>query len=142
MTDERETQLPGLRSCDTTVERPWGEGCLAWDLVARPALRVTKERMPRGTAEEAHLHEKAHQVFYVTEGILTVVRAGERFKVQIGEALEVQAGVVHRVLNATRSDVEFLVLASPTTEGDRRGAEPSSAVAAGLTDPLPSTTDA
>ncbi|CAN5726136.1 hypothetical protein BH18ACT17_BH18ACT17_04740 [soil metagenome] len=87
--------------------------------------------MHRGTAEEAHVHDQAHQVFYGIRGTLTVVRAGERCTIQAGDALEVPAGVAHQVLNDTRLDVEFLVVASPTTHGDRRAAGPSPAEVSG-----------
>jgi mannose-6-phosphate isomerase-like protein (cupin superfamily) len=118
MTEER--RLPVKRSCDTTPERRWGSGGVAWDLVSRHALRVTRERMTAGAAEDSHAHAVAHQVFYVLDGSLTVVRAGQMVTVAPGEAIEVPPGVVPQVLNNGASDVEFLVVASPTTDGDRR----------------------
>jgi mannose-6-phosphate isomerase-like protein (cupin superfamily) len=97
----------------------WGDACQGWRLLQSPALAVTEELMPPGTSEALHRHARASQLFYVLEGELRFVidgapeRAGER------QAVYVPAMTPHRVHNDGPAPARFLVIASPTTAGDR-----------------------
>lgn len=99
--------------------RGWGAGCLTFELVARPALCVFHERMPPASAEIAHYHRKARQVFFVLAGALTIRIGGHDHRLQPQEALEVPPGTAHRVLNQGREDCWFLVISHPAPAGDR-----------------------
>ena len=41
----------------------WGNKCDAWKLLTTDQLSVIEERMPAGTEEMLHLHQKAQQFF-------------------------------------------------------------------------------
>jgi len=109
-----------LRSRSTVDGRDWGDGCRAWDLVHRPELRVTSETMPPRTVEVPHRHDRARQVFLVHAGRLTLVVGEVAIAAGPGEAVEVAPGVVHQARNGGDGPLEFTVVSTPTTEGDRR----------------------
>ncbi|WP_205863097.1 cupin domain-containing protein [Planosporangium thailandense] len=106
-------------SADTVPQREWGDGCAAWPLADTPALLVVEERMPPGTAEVPHRHVRATQTFYVLAGTLTMQIAGVAYTVSARQCITVPAGVAHQARNDTDGPVEFLVIASPPTTGDR-----------------------
>lgn len=106
-------------SAATATRRAWGDGCAAWPLVDTPALLVVEERMPPGTAEIPHRHERATQTFYVLRGTLTMDVAGVAHPVSARQCVTVPAGVAHQARNDGDGPVDFLVIASPPTTGDR-----------------------
>ncbi len=97
----------------------WGEGCDGWHLVKTPALSVIEERMPPGTAEVRHYHQKANQFFYVLRGTLFVEVDGREFELNATQGLPIAAGKPHQVRNLSAKDVEFLVISNPPSHGDR-----------------------
>jgi mannose-6-phosphate isomerase-like protein (cupin superfamily) len=99
--------------------RPWGEGCLSYDLVDRGDLIVVQETMPPRGAEVRHAHARARQFFYVLSGTLVIERGSETFILGARDGLEIAPGTPHRVTNQSELPVEFLAVASPTTKGDR-----------------------
>jgi mannose-6-phosphate isomerase-like protein (cupin superfamily) len=111
------------RSRDDVATRPWGTGCLAWDLVDSDELRVTEEVMPPGTSEETHMHASARQVFLVLEGMLELREAGGSVMLGPGELAEVPPRLPHQAVNPTRAATRFLVISAPSTRGDRQRAE-------------------
>ena len=46
----------------------WGQNCDGWHLLKSDSLSVIQERMPAGTAESRHYHEKSQQLFFVLSG--------------------------------------------------------------------------
>jgi mannose-6-phosphate isomerase-like protein (cupin superfamily) len=98
---------------------PWGSGCDGWHLVRTASLSVIQERMPPGTAERRHLHERSHQFFYVLEGELTLEVEGEDHRLEAGSGLEVAPKQAHQALNQGDEDVWFLVTSQPPSHGDR-----------------------
>lgn len=97
----------------------WGEGCDAWYLVRTPELHVIEERMPPGTAEMPHHHERARQFFYVLEGELTMACGGQVLRINTGEGVEIVPGVVHQARNQSATAVRFLVTSQPPSHADR-----------------------
>lgn len=108
-----------IRSRHTMPRSGWGTGCDAWELVATPGLSVKHERMPAGTREVRHYHEKALQFFFVLSGALTLEKAGHLHALGPSEGLLVEPGIAHQALNAGSGPVEFLVISNPPTVGDR-----------------------
>jgi mannose-6-phosphate isomerase-like protein (cupin superfamily) len=100
----------------------WGEGCDGWHLVRGDALSVIEERMPPGTAERRHLHDRARQFFYVLAGELTLEVEGVTHRLGIGEGLEVAPRQPHQAFNRSEDDVRFLVISQPPSHGDRSDA--------------------
>lgn len=97
----------------------WGSQCDGWRLVNTPHLTVIQERMPPGTCEVRHSHQKARQFFFILTGQATIEWNGQRETIAAGHGLEIPPGQTHQIFNATDSDLEFLVISQPTTEGDR-----------------------
>ncbi|WP_108263212.1 cupin domain-containing protein [Mangrovicoccus ximenensis] len=97
----------------------WGAGCDGWILGGSPELSVIHERMPSGTAETRHVHGKARQVFFVLEGVLTMERGPETFRIGPQQSLEIPPGLAHRARNDGPDDVLFLVISAPAARGDR-----------------------
>jgi mannose-6-phosphate isomerase-like protein (cupin superfamily) len=97
----------------------WGDSCEGWRLLSAPELSVIQERMPPGTAEARHLHERARQFFYVLSGRLTMEIDGERYRISAGEGLEVPPGAAHQARNDSTTDAHFLVVSHPPSHGDR-----------------------
>jgi|ERR1019366_2302605 mannose-6-phosphate isomerase-like protein (cupin superfamily) len=74
----------------------WGGGCDGWHLVETPALSVIEERMPPGTSEIRHYHQKVNQFFYVLRGILQMDVEGNELALGAGQGLHIKAGERHR----------------------------------------------
>jgi mannose-6-phosphate isomerase-like protein (cupin superfamily) len=112
-------------SKDTAEHYTWGDGCDGWHLVKQAELSVIHERMPAGTAEVRHYHERARQFFFVLSGEATLELNQERQIIHPFQGVEVPPGVPHQVFNQSGADVEFLVISQPTTRGDRISAADS-----------------
>lgn len=107
----------------TAEQYSWGDGCHGWHLVQTAALSVIEERMPPGTSEVRHHHQKANQFFYVLRGVLSIEVEGNESVLSPGQGLYVAAGDVHNVRNRASVDAEFLVVSSPPSHGDRVSAD-------------------
>jgi len=114
-----------LRNRHNAEHYNWGEVCDGWRLLATEDLAVTEERIPPGRGEVRHYHRRARQLFYVIDGQLDIELESTRFRLGIGDALEIPAMSQHKVWNETNGDVSFLVISSPTTRGDRVDVEDS-----------------
>jgi mannose-6-phosphate isomerase-like protein (cupin superfamily) len=97
----------------------WGEGCDGYFLLKRAEVHIIEERMPPGTTEKAHRHERARQLFYVLEGELTMRFSDSDARVPAGSALEIEPGTVHQARNESRENVRFLAVSAPPSHGDR-----------------------
>jgi mannose-6-phosphate isomerase-like protein (cupin superfamily) len=108
----------------TAPHYTWGGACDGWHLVQTPELSVIQERMPPGTSEARHLHNKANQFFYVLLGNLAIEVSGVESILSAGQGLHVGAGQPHQVRNRGAVDAEFLVVSNPPSHGDRISAAP------------------
>ena len=97
----------------------WGANCDGWHLAKSDALSVIQERVPPGSSEVRHLHNKAEQFFYILSGIATIEVEGEVHTLQPNQGLHVPAGTAHTLSNQHEQDVEFLVISTPPSHGDR-----------------------
>ncbi|MEM8851854.1 MAG: cupin domain-containing protein [Pseudomonadota bacterium] len=100
----------------------WGTGCDGWRLCDLPNLSVIEERMPPGSAETRHVHDRAHQVFRVLSGTLTMLGPAGPVRIAEGQALSVPPDVPHQARNDGSEDARFLVISAPSTRHDRREA--------------------
>lgn len=98
----------------------WGGICDGWHLLRGENLSVIEERMPPGTAEQRHFHQRARQFFYVLEGELTLEVDQRACLVTAGKGLEIAPGQPHQALNRSVTDVRFLVISQPPGHGDRQ----------------------
>ena len=108
-----------IRNVENSPYYKWGAGCDGWRLLEDPSLDVIQERMPGGTSEVPHLHERARQLFYVLEGSLEIATSSGTVAVPEGSAYEVSPGTRHVVRNPSAAHATFLVVSSPSSRGDR-----------------------
>jgi len=106
-------------SKDTAEHYTWGAGCDGWHLVKQPELSVIHERMPPGSSEVRHYHERARQLFFVLSGTATLEVGGVREQLGPQQGREVPPGAPHQMFNLSDGDIEFLVISQPPTRGDR-----------------------
>lgn len=97
----------------------WGANCDGWRLVANDNLSVIHERMPPGTQEVRHYHQKARQFFFVLRGQAAIEMEGQLYPLNPHDGLEIPPQTPHQIRNQTDEDIEFLVISQPTTVGDR-----------------------
>lgn len=97
----------------------WGSGCDGWRLVMSGELSVIQERMPPGSSETLHLHQKSRQFFFILCGSAVMEVAGLRETLHAGQGREIQPGTPHLILNESPEDLEFLVISQPPSRGDR-----------------------
>jgi len=97
----------------------WGNNCDGWHLAASKNLSVIRERVPSGSSENRHLHKSAEQFFYVLSGIATLEVDGKIYTLQPGEGYHVPAGMAHTLSNEHEQVLEFLVVSTPPSHGDR-----------------------
>jgi mannose-6-phosphate isomerase-like protein (cupin superfamily) len=112
-------QTPQPVSTSSAEHYTWGAGCDGWFLLKHDDFHVIQERMPPGTSEMAHHHERARQLFFVVRGELTMTLPTGSLVLRAGEALPIDPGTVHRAANESAAPVEFLVLSCPPSHGDR-----------------------
>ena len=115
-----------MTSPTSTADAPhyvWGGTCDGWHLVRAAALSVIEERMPSGTREARHRHAHARQFFYVLTGTLTLEVEGTRHRLGPRTGIELPPGTAHQALNESDAEVEFLVVSTPPSHGDRIAAE-------------------
>jgi mannose-6-phosphate isomerase-like protein (cupin superfamily) len=97
----------------------WGNECDGWHLLKSDSLSVIQERMPSGTGEQLHYHERAQQVFYILSGMATFEVDGELKAVNPGESIHIKPLTKHRIINNGSEDLHFLVISEPKAHGDR-----------------------
>jgi len=97
----------------------WGTDCDGWHLAASANLSVIRERVPSGASEIRHLHTHAEQFFYVIAGTAALEVSGEIHTLHPGEGFHVPAGTAHTLSNRAEEVLEFLVVSTPPSHGDR-----------------------
>lgn len=108
-----------ITSINNSKHYKWGDNCDGWHLVASKNLSVIQERMPPGTSEVRHYHEKSEQYFYVLNGVACIEVEGEVHSVNVQEGLYVAAGLPHQVFNKSSLELAFIVVSTPPSHGDR-----------------------
>lgn len=109
----------GVISTENAEHYTWGNNCDGWHLAKSADLSIIEERVPPGSSEVRHYHERAEQFFYVLSGIATLGIEGEQFEVQANNGLHIPAGKPHQLSNETDEDLKFLVVSTPPSHDDR-----------------------
>jgi mannose-6-phosphate isomerase-like protein (cupin superfamily) len=97
----------------------WGQNCDGWHLVRGHELSVIQERMPPGTTEVAHYHNRSRQFFFVLSGTLTIHIDDQTHVLTRDHGLEIPPKISHRVVNESDAEASFLVISVPPSHGDR-----------------------
>jgi mannose-6-phosphate isomerase-like protein (cupin superfamily) len=108
-----------IKSTNNAEHYTWGTGCDGWHLLKTDTLSVIQERMPPGTGEQTHYHERAQQVFYILAGTATFEVAGETLMVNQNQSIHITPNSKHRISNNGKTDLHFLVISEPKSHGDR-----------------------
>ncbi len=108
-----------ITSTENAEHYTWGAQCDGWHLLRSDSLSVIQERMPPGTAEQLHYHERAQQVFFILSGTATFEVEGELLTVNAGQSIHIKPNTKHRILNNYTEDLHFLVISEPKSHGDR-----------------------
>jgi mannose-6-phosphate isomerase-like protein (cupin superfamily) len=83
------------------------------------SFSVKQEKMPAGTAEQWHYHEKAQQFFYIISGTALFEIEENTFTIQAFEGIHIPAGIKHRIVNQGSNDLSFVLSSHPATANDR-----------------------
>jgi mannose-6-phosphate isomerase-like protein (cupin superfamily) len=110
--------MPKINS-DSAEHYLWGDNCDGWHLLKSDNLSVIKEKVPPGKSEKKHFHKNSHQFFFILEGEGTIELENEIIVLKKNDGLEIPPGKLHKFLNNSGSNVEFLVISSPKSHGDR-----------------------
>jgi len=108
-----------ITSTDNAEHYTWGTNCDGWPLLRSDSLSVIEERMPPGTSEQLHYHERAQQVFYILSGTATFEVEGELKTVNARQSIHIKPNTKHRIFNSEDVDLHFLVISEPKSQGDR-----------------------
>ncbi|GKU79187.1 cupin domain-containing protein [Paenibacillus sp. L3-i20] len=104
---------------DTAAHYVWGSNCDGWRLMNHQNLSIIHERMPAGTKEVKHYHNRSTQFFYILIGQVILDLNGELHELNQFEGIEIPPQTPHQILNKSDGSIEFLVISQPTTTGDR-----------------------
>jgi mannose-6-phosphate isomerase-like protein (cupin superfamily) len=98
----------------------WGKDCEAWSFVDFKDLSVKFERMPAGTDEVLHYHNRSQQFFYILKG-RGIFEVDEVILIMHeGEGLHIEPGRQHKIMNKEEDQtLEFLVCSQPSITDDR-----------------------
>lgn len=97
----------------------WGNNCDGWHLLKSDSLSMIEERMPPGTSEARHYHEKAQQLFYILSGTASMVVEGAEYTIEALQSIHIKPGQQHQLINKSETDLCFLVISEPKSHGDR-----------------------
>jgi len=106
-------------SRDNAENYKWGQNCDGWHLVKKDDLSIITESMPPGTKEEMHYHKNAFQFFYILSGEAQMLFEDRAVLLKENEGIEIEKGVWHQMINISSETVDFLVISSPKSHGDR-----------------------
>jgi mannose-6-phosphate isomerase-like protein (cupin superfamily) len=113
----------GIVSKENVKHYVWGGRCHGWHLAMTENLSVIQECVPQVSSEVRHLHSRAEQFFYVLSGVATLEIDGVLFRINPSQGIHVQAGVPHTLSNEHENDLNFLVISTPPSHGDRVNVE-------------------
>jgi mannose-6-phosphate isomerase-like protein (cupin superfamily) len=115
--------MPTPISKKTAPHYIWGRSCDGWRLVNTADLSVIEEKVPAKASEQRHYHERAYQFFYILSGNATIELEGKEIQLTPGSGIEITPGLHHKFMNKSSDDVYFLVISTPSTQGDRVNVE-------------------
>ena len=103
----------------------WGNMCDGWHLLKREELSIIREKMPPGTSEVKHYHEKSLQFFFILSGEASMEVRDKRFSLHSFDGIEIPPLIAHKISNESNQELNFIVVSNPKSHGDRIPAEES-----------------
>jgi mannose-6-phosphate isomerase-like protein (cupin superfamily) len=111
--------MPKIISKNNAEHYKWGDNCDGWHLLKTKDLWVIHEKVPPGKSEVRHYHKKSKQFFFVLKGAAIIEVDGAEHEVKENEGIYIDAEIPHQLFNKSETDLEFLVISSPPSHGDR-----------------------
>ena len=75
---------------------------------------ITLSTLPKGGGSVDELHENSDQIFYILQGELKMSAEGKLLHIlSVGDAVMVEAGDIHAVINNGDEDCTFLAITVP-----------------------------
>ncbi|WP_196138942.1 cupin domain-containing protein [Aliikangiella sp. G2MR2-5] len=108
-----------IKSTKNTEHYIWGENCDGWHLAKSQNLSIIQERVPAGSSEIRHLHQRAEQFFFVLSGTATLEIKGIEYQLHPEQGIHVPANTPHQLINRGTEELIFLVTSTPPAKGDR-----------------------
>jgi mannose-6-phosphate isomerase-like protein (cupin superfamily) len=96
----------------------WGNNCDAFVLLNDKNLSVKFEKMPAGTSGEKHFHKYSQQYFFILKGEATFDLENKNIFLKENEGIHIEQGKVHRIINNSACEIEFLVISQPSIDND------------------------
>lgn len=103
----------------TAKHYKWKDECDGWYYSDRSELSIIAEKMPPNTAEDMHFHKRSKQFFYILSGQAIMRFLSGEITLNAGDGVEIEPNEAHRMVNASGSDLEFLVISMPESHGDK-----------------------
>lgn len=97
----------------------WGINCDGWYLLKTTNLSIIQEKVPPGKFEVKHYHKKSKQFFFVLKGTATIDVDGIEYTINEQDGIFIDANITHQLINKGSEDIEFLVISSSDSHGDR-----------------------
>ena len=97
----------------------WGKECDGWHLVKDDGLSVIREKMPPGTSEVKHYHERSRQFFFILSGKASMEVQGKKYILLPADGIEIPPLTPHRITNDSSDELNFIVVSQPKSHGDR-----------------------
>jgi len=97
----------------------WGGNCDGWHLLKSDNLSVIQESVPPGSSEIMHFHNASEQFFYVLSGTATLEIDSEVYILKNKEGCHVPAKTPHQLRNESGEVLNFLVVSTPPSHGDK-----------------------
>jgi mannose-6-phosphate isomerase-like protein (cupin superfamily) len=97
----------------------WGEVCDGWHLLESDELSIIQEKVPAGKSEKRHYHNFSKQFFYILKGVATIEINGIFHELTSGQGIEIPPKTPHQFINQSDKDVDFIVVSTPKSHGDR-----------------------
>ena len=94
-----------------------------WVFLEASDLHVLYEILQPGDAEKRHCHATTRQLYFVVGGEGSVDVEGVLSVVGAGESIAIPPGTRHKLTNAAREPLEFLVISSNAPRSDREDLE-------------------
>jgi mannose-6-phosphate isomerase-like protein (cupin superfamily) len=97
----------------------WGSACGCWHLLKREELSIIREKMPPGTSEVKHYHEKSRQFFFILSGEASMAVQNNTYILHPSDGIEIPPLIPHKISNEFTEELNFIVVSNPKSHGDR-----------------------
>jgi mannose-6-phosphate isomerase-like protein (cupin superfamily) len=77
---------------------------------------LAEARLPVGASTQEHYHERAEEIYYITQGVGRMRIEGEIREVKAGDAIAIPPGQKHKLWNTGSESLRLLCCCAPAYE--------------------------